>query len=211
MRLRPSITSHCILSVYLLSAAFLSIVVVANPIPIPSRTTDGKDIRISRNGSRELRAKDQFALFITGNRLAVVLEAQVVPQDSTNPGYIEQIISGAPPRNAVTGRIAALFETDDGVTAHFVFEEFFWEHYNVIRNVEELRTRTNALLEQKAKGFGNSTIGDPDFHYPIVIEDDLDWINAVFLYLTLIDQPGGNVPVLDSSQAEGSPSETKAL
>ncbi|KAJ3979578.1 hypothetical protein F5890DRAFT_1635956 [Lentinula detonsa] len=179
MRLLPSITSYHILrlSVYLLSAASLSIVVVANPIPISSQANSGP------------------CAFVAG------LEPQVVSQDSTNARHI-QILPVAVPRTG-SGKIDLKDFSAKPLIAHFVFEEFFWEHYNVIRDVDKLRTRTNSLLEEKAKGFKDFTIGDPNFQHPIVIEDDLDWINTVFLYFTLINQPGGEVPVLDAKQLGG--------
>ncbi|KAJ3793721.1 hypothetical protein GGU11DRAFT_759730 [Lentinula aff. detonsa] len=216
MRLLPSITPYHILSVYLLSAASLSIVVVANPIPISSQANSDVRLKLawripgqeqfqssrSGRGLQEFTAKDRFSLFITGHSAFVAgLEPQVVSQDSTNARHI-QILPVAVPRTG-SGKIDLKDFSAKPLIAHFVFEEFFWEHYNVIRDVDKLRTRTNSLLEEKAKGFKDFTIGDPNFQHPIVIEDDLDWINTVFLYFTLINQPGGEVPVLDAKQLGG--------
>ncbi|KAJ3991288.1 hypothetical protein F5050DRAFT_1230702 [Lentinula boryana] len=216
MRLLPSITSYYILSVYLLSAALLSIVVVASPIPISSQ--ENSDVRLklawripgqkqfqcsrSGRGLQEFTAKDRFSLFITGHAFAAGLEPQVVSQDSTNARHI-QILPIAVPRTS-SGKIDLKDFSAKPLIAHFVFEEFFWEHYNVIRNVDELRTRTNAMLKEKAETYKNVLLpGDPNLRHPIDIQDDLDWINTVFLYFTLINQPGGNVPVLDAKQLGG--------
>ncbi|KAJ3731351.1 hypothetical protein DFJ43DRAFT_1040118 [Lentinula guzmanii] len=108
-----------------------------------------------------------------------------------------------------SGRIidAALKDLGAGnehLIAHFIDLDFFNQHYAVIRNVDRLCEQTNALLKKKkVEEYKDFTIGDPKFQHPIVIEDDLDWINTVLLYLTLINQPGSDVPVLDPKQLLG--------
>ncbi|KAJ3782034.1 hypothetical protein GGU10DRAFT_364798 [Lentinula aff. detonsa] len=211
MRLRPSITSHCILSAYLLSAALLSTVVVANPIPISSRTTDARDVRIRlawrnpgeenfRSVSRKFTATDRFSLVMTEKSFSIGFEIQ----DSTSAKHTEIIKVDLP--RMPSGRIidAALKDLGAGnehLIAHFIDLDFFNQHYAVIRNVDRLRTETNALLKKKAEEHKDFTIGDPEFQDPIdIIRDDLDWINTVLLYLTLINQPESGVPVLDPKE-----------
>ncbi|KAJ3993793.1 hypothetical protein F5050DRAFT_643862 [Lentinula boryana] len=208
MRLLSSITSYCILSVYLLSAALLSNVVVASPMHISS--SSNKDMRLSlswripgeqqfqysRPGSEDFTAQDRLSLFITGDKFTDGLEPQVVSQDSTNARHIEIKQVAVP--HTDNRRISIPFTGRDGVTAHFVNEDFFQKHYAVIRNVAQLCTQTNALMKGKGEKYRNVQMsGDPNLQHPI---NDLDWINTVFLYLTLIDQPEGNVPVLDPQE-----------
>ncbi|KAJ3981391.1 hypothetical protein F5890DRAFT_1536014, partial [Lentinula detonsa] len=223
MRLLRSITSYYILSVYLLSAALLSIVVVASPIPISSQANSGKDVILkfvwripgeakfrsarSGRGSKVFKEEDQFSLFITGNAFTAVLEPRVVPQGSTlNARRIQITAVAPPPPRAISGilGLTTVFEPGDGVIAHFVCEEFFQQHYEVIMNVDRLCAQTNALLREKAETYQNILMpGDPNLRRLIEIQDDLDWINTVFLYLTLIKQPGVDVPVLDVNQLGG--------
>ncbi|KAJ3783034.1 hypothetical protein GGU10DRAFT_389399 [Lentinula aff. detonsa] len=210
MRLRPSITSHCILSAYLLSAALLSTVVVANPISISSRATDFKDVRIRlawripgeehfKPAKSEFTATDRFTLFMTGGGFSTGFEFQ----ESTNAKLIEVELPRRP-SGMITEAVLKDFATDGKrLMARFIDGDFFFGNYPVIRNVDRLRTETNALLKKKAKGYEEFTIGDPKFQHPIVIEDDLDWINTVLLYLTLINQPGSDVPVLDPKELLG--------
>ncbi|KAJ3731364.1 hypothetical protein DFJ43DRAFT_1224811 [Lentinula guzmanii] len=208
MRLRPSITSHCILSVYLLSAAFLSIVVVANPIPIPRRTTDGKDIRIRlawrilgvrdfEHVSNGFEAVDRFTLFMTGTGFSAGFEFQ----DSKDPSHARLVQVALPlaPSQTITEAVLKDFATDGKrLMARFIDGDFFFGNYAVIRNVDRLRTETNTLLKKKkVEEYKDFTIGDPEFQDEIdIIRDDLDWINTVLLYLTLINQPERKVPVL---------------
>ncbi|KAJ3991256.1 hypothetical protein F5050DRAFT_1235134 [Lentinula boryana] len=221
MRLLRSITSYYILSVYLLSAALLSIVVVASPISISSQANSDVVLKFvwripgeakfrssrSGRGSKVFKEEDQFSLFITGDAFTAVLEPQVVLQDSTLNARRIQITSVAPPPPRATSGILGLttvFEPGDGVIAHFVCEKFFQQHYDVIMNVDRLCAQTNALLREKAETYTNILMpGDPNLRHPIDIQDDLDWINTVFLYLTLIKQPGVDVPVLDVNQLGG--------
>ncbi|KAJ3796761.1 hypothetical protein GGU11DRAFT_829516 [Lentinula aff. detonsa] len=211
MRLLPSITSHCILSIYLLLAALLNIVVtVANPIPISSRASGedmpvrirlawripGQNFRSVQNG---FSARDRFSLFMTGSSFSTGFSIE----DSTKTTRTQVIGVNLPltPRRKIND--AALKDLAVGkkhLIAHFIDPSFFNQHYEVIRDVDRLREQTDALVKKKAKEFKGSTMrGDPELQHSvdIIVRDDLDWINTVLLYLTLINQPGRNVPVLD--------------
>ncbi|KAJ3720753.1 hypothetical protein DFJ43DRAFT_1158866 [Lentinula guzmanii] len=210
MRLLPSITSHCILSVYLLSAALLNIVVVANPIPISSRAliSGSEDMRIRlawripggnfRSVQNGFSAHDRFYLFMTGSSFSTGFSIE----DSTKTKRTQVIgvsLPLTPGRQIDDAALKDLAVGKKHLIAHFVDPSFFNQHYEVIRDVDRLREQTNALLKKKAEEFKGSTMrGDPGLQHPIdIIGDDLDWINTVLLYLTLINQPVRNVPVLD--------------
>ncbi|KAJ3981378.1 hypothetical protein F5890DRAFT_1535896 [Lentinula detonsa] len=132
MRLRPSITSHCILSAYLLSAALLSTVVVANPIPISesSQTTDARDVRIRlawrnpgeekfRSVSRKFTATDRFSLFMTEKSFSIGFEIQ----DSTNAKHTEIIqvnLPRMPSGRIIDAALKDLGASNEHLIAHFI-------------------------------------------------------------------------------------------
>ncbi|KAJ3979805.1 hypothetical protein F5890DRAFT_1544931 [Lentinula detonsa] len=155
----------------------------------------GQNFRSVQNG---FSARDRFSLFMTGSSFSTGFSIE----DSTKTTRTQVIGVNLPltPRRKIDD--AALKDLAVGkkrLIAHFIDPSFFNQHYEVIRDVDRLREQTNALLKEKAKEFKGSTMrGDPKLQHPIdIIRDDLDWIHTVLLYLTLIDQPGRNVPVLD--------------
>ncbi|KAJ3782046.1 hypothetical protein GGU10DRAFT_90245 [Lentinula aff. detonsa] len=229
MRLRPSITSHCILSVYLLSAALLSTVVVANPIPDLRRGINFGDMILKlawRSPGEEhfklvadgFEAVDQFSLFFTGHLVTelplfstghlstIGYEAQVVSPDSSRwqNSRLEKVDIPRRSKSQVIdySRVRNLAADNQPLTAHFINEDFSNQHYAVIKNVNRLYKETNVLLKKKAKEFeGISMQGDLKLQRAVgFIRDDLDWINTVLLYLTLINQPESGVPVLDPKE-----------
>ncbi|KAJ4499844.1 hypothetical protein C8R41DRAFT_915174 [Lentinula lateritia] len=64
--------------------------------------------------------------------------------------------------------------------------------FDTIKDVQKLQSQTMALLEGRHKEFGTVLTG-PELNSKLrqhpIIEDDLDWINTVLLFLSLTDLP----------------------
>lgn len=65
------------------------------------------------------------------------------------------------------------------------------------------------MKEENAKSGGDVLVPgepmhlDPNLRHAVIVEDDLDWINTVLLYLSLLKQPRTGIPVLAGRELGG--------
>ncbi|GAW09811.1 hypothetical protein LENED_012008 [Lentinula edodes] len=93
-------------------------------------------------------------------------------------------------------------------------EAFQNYHFQVIRDPHTLVSQTNMLLLERMKEKnaefrddvlvpGEPMHIDPNLRHGVIVEDDLDWINTVLLYLSLLKQPQTGIPVLAGRELGG--------
>ncbi|KAJ3847215.1 hypothetical protein EV368DRAFT_69288 [Lentinula lateritia] len=118
------------------------------------------------------------------------------------------------PNKSVLKRLPKGLTPSSSLVAHFGPNEAFQnQHFQVMKDPEKLVHQTNMLLErmkeENAKSGGDVLVPgepmhlDPNLRHAVIVEDDLDWINTVLLYLSLLKQPQTGIPVLAGRELGG--------
>ncbi|KAJ4469706.1 hypothetical protein C8J55DRAFT_523457 [Lentinula edodes] len=169
---------------------------------------------------------DRLSLFFTGE-YSGGFEPQVVlytDHDKTNNNIRTRVldVDVVPlPRWNRTAKRSVLKKIPNGPTPNSSLvaqfgpnEDFRNQHFQVIRDLPALVSQTNMLLLERMKEkdaeFGGDVLVpgepmhiDPNLRHGVIVEDDLDWINTVLLYLSLLKQPQTGIPVLAGRELGG--------
>ncbi|KAF8823191.1 hypothetical protein HHX47_DHR10000101 [Lentinula edodes] len=172
---------------------------------------------------------DRLSLFFTGKYFGG-FEPQVAPYtdyDKTNnnirtrtwvPNVVDVHLPSwkhKTPDRSVLKKIPNGPTSGSFLIAQFGPNEAFQNyHFQVNRDPHTLVSQTNMLLLERMKEKnaefrddvlvpGEPMHIDPNLRHGVIVEDDLDWINTVLLYLSLLKQPQTGIPVLAGRELGG--------
>ncbi|KAJ3851744.1 hypothetical protein EV368DRAFT_65492 [Lentinula lateritia] len=149
-------------------------------------------ITIARKSSGSLTDTTRFSLFFDeiGFEPVVVYHKNEHGQTVTHVQEVKEVSWRPSPTDII--HLGFLDKTSSLVCRFGDSDEFRKHIFDTIRNVPELQSQTMALFEERRKEFGTVLTG-PDINSKLrqhlTIEDDLDWINIVLLFLSLTDLP----------------------
>ncbi|KAF8828625.1 hypothetical protein HHX47_DHR3000108 [Lentinula edodes] len=185
---------HC-----LFFTVLLRMTAFASPIAATSHQLDRRGrkkgemaITIAWQFSGPLTDTTRFSLFFDeiGFEPVVVYHKNEHGKTVTHVQEVKEVSWRPSPTNTIL--LGSVFKTSSLVCRFGDSADFRKHIFDTIKDVQELQSQTIALLEGRQKEFGMVQTGpyfDPRLRQHPTIEDDLDWINTVFLFLSLTDLP----------------------